>query len=292
MDAIISLLHTSQSAYALCMGVLGLILGSFLNVVIHRLPKMMERDWRIQCAELAGVAPPAEAAERYDLIHPRSRCPSCNHAIAAWENIPVLSYLLQRGRCTACGRRISVRYPLVEIATAGLLVIVAWHYGFGWQALGAAVLSCGLLALSVIDIDQQLLPDSITLPLLWLGIAFNLFNTYATLHDSVIGAMAGYLSLWLVYMAFKLATGKEGMGYGDFKLLAMLGAWAGWQALPVIIIVSSLVGAIVGIALIVVKSRDRSVPIPFGPYLACAGWIALLWGHEITQAYLQWTTPG
>jgi len=292
MVQILSFLQNEPTAFALCMGLLGLILGSFLNVVIHRLPKMMERDWRAQCAELAGAAPAGGAGERYDLFYPRSRCPHCDHAIPAWENIPVVSYLIQRGRCTACGQHISLRYPVVEVATAALLMTVAGHYGFGWQALGASVLSCALLALSAIDIDQQLLPDAITLPLLWLGIGFNLFGTYASLHDSVIGAMTGYLSLWLVYMAFKLATGKEGMGYGDFKLLALLGAWAGWQALPVIIILASLVGAVLGIALIVVKSRDRSVPIPFGPYLACAGWIALLWGHGITQAYLQWTMPG
>lgn len=292
MHEILSFLQSSPTAFALCMGVLGLIIGSFLNVVIHRLPKMMEREWRTQCEELAGTAPAKDTAERYNLMHPRSRCPHCGHAIAAWENIPVLSYLIQRGRCTGCSQRISLRYPVVELATAALLMTVAWHYGFGWQAFGAAVLSCALLAVSVIDIDQQLLPDSITLPVLWLGIALNLFGTYTSLHNSVIGAMAGYLSLWLVYMAFKLATGKEGMGYGDFKLLALLGAWAGWQILPVVIILSSLVGAVVGIALIVVKSHDRSVPIPFGPYLACAGWIALLWGNSITHVYLQWARPG
>jgi leader peptidase (prepilin peptidase)/N-methyltransferase len=265
-------------------GLLGLIFGSFLNVVIHRLPLMMEREWQIQCAELRGEETPA--SEPFSLVRPRSRCPHCGHLISAFENIPVLSWLLLRGRCSACKAQISVRYPIVEALTGLLTALAAAHFGLGWSAAGAIFVTWCLIALTFIDFDTQLLPDSITLPLLWAGLLFNLAGTFTDLQSSVVGAMLGYLSLWLVYWAFKLATGKEGMGYGDFKLLAALGAWLGWQMLPLIILLSSLVGAVVGVLLIILAKRGRNVPIPFGPYLAAAGLLALFWGQELTQAYL------
>lgn len=264
--------------------VLGLCIGSFLNVVIHRLPRMMEREWRDQCAELSGEA--LDPGEPLTLARPRSRCPTCGHQIKALENIPVISYLVLRGRCSACSARISPRYPLVEILTGGLSVFTVWHFGPTPAAIAALFLVWSLIALTFIDFDAQLLPDSITLPLLWLGLLFNLWGGFADLPSAVIGAAVGYLSLWSVYWVFKLTTGKEGMGYGDFKLLAALGAWLGWQMLPVIVLLSSLVGAVVGIALIVFARHGRNVPIPFGPYLAAAGLIALFWGSQITRSYL------
>jgi len=272
------------AVFALAAGVLGLIVGSFLNVVIHRLPIMMERDWAAQCAELRGEAPPV--FEPLSLARPRSRCPRCGHAITAVENIPVLSWLLLRGRCKGCAAPISFRYPLVEALTGLLFAFAAWHFGFAAAGLGALVFLAALVALTGIDFDTQLLPDDITLPLLWLGLALNAFGVYTDLKSAVIGAMAGYLSLWAVYWAFKLITGKEGMGYGDFKLLAALGAWLGWQVLPLTVLLSSLVGAVVGIALMVIARHGRNVPIPFGPYLAAAGAIALFWGRPLTHAYL------
>ena len=265
-------------------GLLGLCVGSFLNVVIHRLPKMMEQEWHAQCADLRGETVPAGVS--LSLARPRSRCPSCGHQITALENIPVISYLLLKGRCSACGTPISLRYPLIEIATGLLSAYIAWHFGATAQGVGALLLVWSLIALAAIDLDTQLLPDAITLPLLWLGLVFNLFATYSDLSTAVIGAMAGYLALWSVFWLFKLATGKEGMGYGDFKLLAALGAWLGWQMLPAIILLSSIVGATVGITLIVAARHGRNVPIPFGPYLAAAGIIALLWGQQITRSYL------
>ncbi|MEO5702423.1 MAG: A24 family peptidase [Gammaproteobacteria bacterium] len=270
--------------------VLGLLVGSFLNVVIYRLPVMMQREWRTQCAELLQTAS-EPALPRFDLSTPRSRCPACNHAITAFENIPVISYLVLRGKCSACSKAISPRYPSIEILTGILSAIVAAHFGFGWMAGAALILTWALIALSFIDVDHQLLPDSITLPFLWGGLALSLVTLdgnvlFANSHDAIIGAFAGYLSLWSVYWLFKLLTGKEGMGHGDFKLLAMLGAWLGWQALPVIILMSSLVGAVAGIGMILIRGRDRNLPIPFGPYLALAGWITLLWGKDITHAYL------
>lgn len=263
---------------------LGLCVGSFLNVVIHRLPRMMEREWREQCAALNGESPPDEA--RLSLSFPRSRCPACGHPISASENVPIVSYLLLRGRCSGCSARISPRYPMIEALTCLLSVLTVWHFGFSLSAGAALILIWSLIALTFIDFDTQLLPDAITLPLLWLGLLFNLFGGFASLPSAVIGAMAGYLSLWSVYWLFKLATGKEGMGYGDFKLLAALGAWLGWQMLPCIILLSSLVGAVIGISLIILAKRGREVPMPFGPYLACAGLIALFWGRPLTQAYL------
>ena len=266
-------------------GILGLLVGSFLNVVIHRLPRMMEREWQCQCAELRGEETPQ--GETISLIAPRSRCPACGHAISALENIPIVSWLFLRGKCSACQAAISMRYPLVEAVTGLLTAFAAVHFGFGWSALGAILLIWALIALTFIDFDTTYLPDAITLPLLWCGLLFNLGSTYADLPSAVIGAMAGYLALWSVYWGFKLLTGKEGMGYGDFKLLAALGAWLGWQMLPLIVLLSSMVGAVVGILLIVLAKRGREVPIPFGPYLATAGVIAVFWGDTLTQHYLR-----
>jgi leader peptidase (prepilin peptidase)/N-methyltransferase len=270
-----------------------LIIGSFLNVIIYRLPLMMQRDWREQCDELSEEPAPDLPEGKFNLVVPRSRCPSCGAAIKAWQNIPVLSYLLLGAQCSNCQKSISVRYPLVETMTAILAAICAWHFGFGWEALMAIGLSFALVATSLIDADHQIIPDSIVIPLMWAGLIMSLFHPLAgadTLfiapQDAIVGAVAGYLSLWSVYQLFKLITGKEGMGYGDFKLLAALGAWLGWQALPTIILMSAVVGAVIGIALIVFRGRDRQIPIPFGPYLAAAGWITMLWGETIKNAYL------
>jgi leader peptidase (prepilin peptidase)/N-methyltransferase len=276
---------SDPSVFALSCGTLGLLVGSFLNVVIHRLPKMMERDWHNQCAELRGEE--IAEGEALSLVRPRSRCPSCGHAVTALENIPILSWLVLRGRCSGCNTRISIRYPITEALTGALTAFTAVHFGFGWTTAGAIVLIWCLIALTFIDFDTQLLPDSITLPLLWAGLLINLAGTFTDLQSAVLGAVIGYLSLWSVYWGFKLTTGKEGMGYGDFKLLAALGAWLGWQMLPLVILLSSLVGAVVGIALIVLAKQGRNVPIPFGPYLAAAGFLALFWGKELTQSYLR-----
>lgn len=265
--------------------VLGLAAGSFLNVVIHRLPRMLERDWQAQCDELR-TSPPAPATERFDLVVPRSRCPACGHGITAIENIPLLSYALLRGRCSACSARIGLRYPVVELAAGLLAAYCAVRFGPAPAAFGAMLFGWSLIALTFIDADTQLLPDDITLPLLWAGLLFNLYGTFAPLAAAVTGAAAGYLSLWTVYWLFKLATGKEGMGFGDFKLLAAIGAWLGWQALPLVILLASLVGAVVGVALMTIARRARDNPIPFGPYLAAAGVIAMFWGGQITQLYL------
>ena len=285
------LLQSSPLAFTIMCGVLGLMVGSFLNVVIYRLPKMMELGWKQQCAELNGVPQPDGDAARhtpYNLVVPRSACPHCNHAISAWENIPIISYLLLRGRCKGCGAPISPRYPIIEVVSGILSAYAAWHFGFGLPAIGGLLLIWASLALTAIDLDTQLLPDDITLPLLWAGLLFNKFGWgFTDLPNAVLGAVIGYLSLWGVYWLFKLATGKEGMGYGDFKLLAALGAWLGWQMLPLIILLSSLVGAVVGITLILALKHGRNIPIPFGPYLAGGGLIALFWGHNLTQGYLQ-----
>jgi leader peptidase (prepilin peptidase)/N-methyltransferase len=278
------LLLAQPALFAGLVFLFSLMIGSFLNVVIHRLPKMMEAEWAGQCAELRGEDPPP--APRYNLVLPRSACPACGHAITALENIPVLSWLWLRGRCSACGTAISARYPLVELFTALLSAAVAWKWGVSLQTLGALLLVWSLVALAFIDLDTTLLPDSLTLPLLWLGLLFNLGAQFTSLHSAVVGAIAGYLLLWSVYWLFKLATGKEGMGFGDFKLLAALGAWMGWEMLPVIILLSSVVGAAIGIAMIVFVKHDRRVPIPFGPYLAGGGVVALFFGADLTQAYL------
>ncbi len=265
--------------------VIGLCVGSFLNVVIHRLPKMMERGWADQCAELAGREP--TPGPRYDLVVPRSACPACGHAIGALENVPVLSWLALRGRCRACGAPISPRYPVVELAAGALAVAAVWQFGPGAKGLAACALLWALLALAFIDADTQLLPDDITLPLLWAGLAANLFGLFVPLASAVVGAMAGYLALWAVYWLFKLVRGKEGMGYGDFKLLAALGAWLGWPMLPQIVLVSSVLGAAGGILMIVLKGRDKAVPLPYGPWLAGAGAVALFFGPAINALYLR-----
>ncbi len=275
------------AAFIFVAGLLGALVGSFLNVVIHRLPIMMEREWQAQCEELANPEAEPATTTPYNLAVPTSSCPKCGHTIRAWENIPVVSYLLLRGKCSGCGAPISLRYPLIEAITAALSAFIAWHFGFGWEAAAALLLTWALVPLTVIDIDHQLLPDAITLPFLWIGLGLSLFAIFTTPEPAIIGAIAGYLVLWSVYWGFKLLTGKEGMGYGDFKLLAMLGAWLGWQALPVIILMSSLVGAVIGIAMMLFLGRDRNIPIPFGPYLAIAGWITLIWGEELTTTYLR-----
>jgi len=274
----------SPPVFVAVAALLGLAVGSFLNVVIHRLPKMMEREWQAQCAELRGETPPVQP--RYDLVMPRSGCPSCGHQITAFENIPLASYLWLRGKCSACRAPIGIRYPVIEALTGVATAYCAWHFGFGYAALGAMLFTWCMIALAAIDIDTQLLPDSITLPLLWAGLLFNLRGTLVDLQSAVIGAVAGYLVLWLVYWAFKFATGKEGMGFGDFKLLAAIGAWLGWKMLPFVILASSFVGAAAGIGLMILARRGRDVPIPFGPYLAGAGLIALFWGPGIVDHYL------
>jgi leader peptidase (prepilin peptidase)/N-methyltransferase len=270
-----------------------LMIGSFLNVVIFRLPIMMQREWRAQCEELAREPAPDLPEGRFNLLVPRSQCPSCGAPISAWQNIPVLSYLLLGAQCAECRASISIRYPVVEILTATLAAICAWQLGFGWEALLAIIATFALVAISLIDADHQIIPDSIVYPLLWGGLLVSLFHPVADAQtlfisprDAVVGALAGYLSLWSVYQLFKLVTGKEGMGHGDFKLLAAIGAWLGWQYLPTVILMSAIVGAAVGIGLIVFKGRDRQAAIPFGPYLAAAGWITMLWGDAIQNAYL------
>lgn len=278
------LLHAEPALFTGLVFLFSLLVGSFLNVVIHRLPKMMEVEWQAQCAELRGETP-AESTP-YNLAVPRSACPQCGHRITALENIPLLSWLWLRGRCSACSTPISARYPLVELLTALLSAAVAWKWGVSVQTLGALLLVWTLVALAFIDLDTTLLPDSLTLPLLWLGLLFNLGGHFASLPDAVIGAIAGYGVLWSVYWLFKLVTGKDGMGYGDFKLLAAIGAWLGWQMLPVTLLLSSVVGAAIGIAMIVLVKHDRRVPIPFGPYLTGGGLVALFFGADLTQAYL------
>ena len=261
----------------------GLLVGSFLNVVIHRLPRMMEAQWHAQAAELRGE--PTDAAQPFNLLVPRSRCPHCGHTIRAIENVPLVSWLWLRGRCAACGARISARYPFVEMASASASALAIWQFGATWTGAAAVVLGWFLIALTFIDVDTQLLPDDMTLPLMWLGLLLNVGGVFVPLESAVIGAAAGYLSLWSIYWLFKLATGREGMGYGDFKLLAALGAWFGWQALPAIILLASLVGAAVGIALIVFARHGRHTPIPFGPYLAGAGMLALYLREPLTALY-------
>jgi leader peptidase (prepilin peptidase) / N-methyltransferase len=305
----IELLATSPALFIGVCLVLGLLVGSFLNVVIYRLPLMLERQWREQCAEISatpaprsaaegamaatGAPAPAGQSERFNLIVPRSACPSCRAPITALQNIPLLSFLLLRGRCASCGAPISARYPLVEALTGVLSALVAWKFGFAWPTLAALLLTWFLIALTFIDIDHQLLPDSLTLPLLWLGLLLSLWSSQAgaaavpvDTRSSLIGAIAGYVSLWSVYHLFRLLTGKEGMGYGDFKLLAALGAWLGWQMLLPTILMAALVGAVVGLGLIALRRQDRSAPIPFGPFLAGAGWLVLMFGRPLVASYL------
>ena len=276
----------------------GLMFGSFFNVVIYRMPIMMKMEWLQNAKEFLqelfkleklpaplDQAPSDLPAQPFDLVKPNSTCPKCGHAIQWHENIPLISYALLKGKCSQCKTRISPRYPIIELTTGLLSAFVAWKLGFSWETAAALVFTWCLICLTMIDFDHQLLPDQITLPLMWLGILLNMNGMFASLEQSVLGAVTGYLSLWSVYWLFKLLTGKEGMGYGDFKLLAALCAWMGWQALPLIVLLSSLVGSVIGISLIIVKGRDRNIPIPFGPYLAIAGWIAFFWGDQIIRYY-------
>ncbi|MEM7083687.1 MAG: A24 family peptidase [Pseudomonadota bacterium] len=286
----LELMQQSPTTFIVVAGLVGLLVGSFLNVVIHRLPIMMKREWEAECAALRGETPPEQTP--YNLVVPRSACPHCGHMITALENIPVVSYLFLRGKCANCRTPISIRYPLVELFTGIATALVAWRFGAGVEALAAIALTWALIALSGIDFDTQLLPDSITQPLLWLGLLLTLWHgevdaqrLFISPTNAIMGAAAGYLSLWSVYQLFKLATGKEGMGYGDFKLLAVLGAWLGWVYLPMVILLSAVVGAVVGIALIVLARHGREVPIPFGPYLAAAGWVALMFGEPLLAFY-------
>lgn len=286
IQSTLALLQQSPAFFIASILLLGLIVGSFLNVAIYRLPKIMEREWQSFCAELAEQAPPA--TETFNLVTPRSRCPSCATPVHAMDNIPLLSYALLRGKCRHCAAPISVRYPIIEALTGLLSAYIAWRFGVSAMTFTALLFCWSLIALTFIDADTQLLPDQITQPLIWLGLLVNLGGVFTSLPSALIGATAGYLSLWSIYWLFKLLTGKEGMGYGDFKLLAAIGAWLGWSMLPVVILLSSLVGAVVGVSLIAFARHARSQPIPFGPYLAGGGLIALFWGQDLTQAYLAW----
>ena len=290
--SVLELLASSPGWFVGTCLVLGLLVGSFLNVVIYRLPVILDRQWRQECAELHNTDLPV-ATEPFNLVVPRSACPGCKAPITALQNIPVLSYLVLRGRCAACGIRISPRYPLIEALTGILSAAVAWKYGYGWQTAAAIVLTWFLIALTFIDVDTQFLPDSLTLPLVWMGLLLSLWASQSgpapvpvDMRSSIIGAIAGYLSLWSVYHLFRLITGKEGMGYGDFKLFAALGAWLGWQMLLPIILFAASVGAVVGIAMLAVRGQSRSTPIAFGPFLAAAGWLVLMFGHEVVTGYL------
>ena len=284
-------LYASPAFLYFITAILGLCIGSFLNVVVYRLPLTLQKEWQSDCCSLLEIEPPENTSRHqvFNLLFPNSHCPHCDHNIRLWENIPVLSYLILKGKCSGCSQAISLRYPLVEFTTGALSVLVVYLMGFTLQSGLALVLTWALISLTLIDFDTQLLPDNITLPLLWLGLIANYYGVYTSLENALWGAIAGYLSLWSIFWLFKLITGKEGMGYGDFKLLAALGAWMGWQALPQIIILSSFVGAAIGIGGILVMGRDKNLPIPFGPYLAIAGWIALLWGEEISLWYLQFS---
>jgi len=288
---IIELFTTSSGWFIATVVIFTLLIGSFLNVVIHRLPIMLDREWRKQSQEL--LASPSVATEKlpekYNIVVPRSACPHCGKQITALQNVPVMSWIILRGKCANCKAPISMRYPIIEALTALLSVAVALRFGVSLQTAAVLLLTWSLIALSIIDFDHQILPDQITLPLMWLGLLLSALKSSVlsvNVHDAIFGAAFGYLSLWLVYHAYKFLTGKEGMGYGDFKLLAALGAWMGWKMLPVIILFSSFTGAVIGIALIVFRGRDHNIPIPFGPYLAAAGWVAMLWGNDIVNGYL------
>lgn len=266
---------------------LGMCMGSFLNVIIYRLPKMMQRSWNEQCCELLGITDKDPKKQKLNLISPRSNCPLCQHQISALENIPVISYLWLKGRCNSCHAKISLQYPAIEILTGITTAYVAWHFGFSLQALFSMLLTWTLICLSAIDLEHSLLPDDLTLPCMWLGLLCSIFSVFVDINSSVIGAILGYAILWLVYKGFKLVTGKEGMGYGDFKMLAMLGAWLGWQMLPLIILMSSILASCIGVATIIFRNRDGAEPFPFGPYLAVCGWIALIWGEKLTAIYYE-----
>ncbi len=270
---------------------LGLTVGSFLNVVIYRLPLMLEKQWHTDCKILLEGEDAISSNTRdasFNLLTPNSHCPSCQRPIKPWENIPLLSYLILAGECAGCGSKISIRYPAIEVITALLTVLSGVFFGVSLATVYVLLLTWSLTTLTMIDFDHQLLPDDITLPLIWFGLLANSYGVFTDLQSAVYGAIGGYLALWIVYWVFKLLTGKEGMGYGDFKLLSALGAWLGWQALPTIILLSSLVGTVIGVFMLVVKNKGKSVPIPFGPYLAIAGWIALIWGDQIIRAYLSY----
>ncbi|TDJ32323.1 MAG: prepilin peptidase [Gammaproteobacteria bacterium] len=281
---LVQLLAANLAAYIAVAFMLGLLVGSFTNVVALRLPRRMQWQWRQQCAELLEQSPP-DGVKPPDLVFQRSRCTHCGHGIRPWENIPILSFVFLRGRCSKCGKRISWQYPTVELVCGILTAAVAWRFGFSIQAAAAMVFSWAAIALAVIDIREQLLPDDITLPLLWLGLLLSVKHVFTSPQDAIIGATAGYLSLWLIYHLFRLLTKKEGMGYGDFKLFAAIGAWFGWQFLVPTILLSAVAGAVVGMTQIMMAGRDRSEPIPFGPYLAAAGWVAMMWGRQILDAY-------
>jgi len=265
--------------------IFSLLIGSFLNVIIYRLPIIMQRQWRKECHEFLKIEDKEEQNERFNILLPPSHCPSCKARIRAWENIPLISYLILRGKCAHCKALISFQYPLIELLSAVLAIIVVFELGFSVAAFSAIILTWCLLVLTIIDIQHQFLPDDLTLSLLWIGLLLNLFGVFTDINSAIIGAMSGYLSLWLVNKLFKLIRGKDGMGYGDFKLFALFGGWLGWQLLPFIILVSAAVGALVGVGLILFKGRDRQLPIPFGPYLAMAGWVAMLWGQDILRWY-------
>ncbi len=283
----IALSQDTPAIFISFVSVIGLMVGSFLNVVIYRLPKMMNRTWQQQCAELRGEAHTVVALPKYNLATPRSVCPHCAHNISMLENIPLISYLILGGRCSKCSAYISIRYPIVELLTAFLSGFVAWYFGYAFITFATLIFVWALIALAAIDIDTQLLPDDITLPLVWIGLLVNMKGGFTDINSAIIGAVAGYLSLWLVYWGFKLITGKEGMGYGDFKLLAAIGAWLGWSILPLVILFSSLVGTIVGLGLMIAAKFKKSVPIPFGPYLVGGALIALFWGQQINHAYFR-----
>lgn len=295
MDAIFQLMADSPLFFLSFVFIVSLMVGSFLNVVIYRLPVMMERSWKADFqahfeTDVSTLGSNTDSTESspFNLIKPDSTCPKCQHKIRAWENIPVISWLLLRGKCSQCKNAISIRYPLIELGTALCSVWIAWHFGYSWSALAGVVMTWILVALIFIDIDTMLLPDQLTLPLLWMGLLFSIVNPAVSSADSIIGATVGYLSLWSVYWAFKLLTGKEGMGYGDFKLLAALGAWMGWQYLAIVVLMSSLVGAVIGISVLSFQGKDKGQAIPFGPYLAIAGWLTLLYGDWISTKYWQW----
>jgi leader peptidase (prepilin peptidase)/N-methyltransferase len=279
----LSILQDEPTFFITVVAIFGLMIGSFLNVVIHRLPEMMKRNWLQQCADLRGEI--VKTVPAFNLITPRSTCPQCGHRIAVWENIPIISYLFLLGQCSQCHTRISLRYPVIEAITALMSGLIAWQYGFGFATIAILCFVWALIALAVIDLDTQLLPDDITLPLIWTGLLFNLNNGFTDIESAIIGAVAGYVSLWTIYWCFKLATGKEGMGYGDFKLLSAIGAWLGWSMLPLVILLSSLVGALVGVGLIVAARLNKNIPIPFGPYLVGGALIALFLGEEINRVY-------
>jgi len=288
---LINLLSISQTWLLSMVGLLSLLVGSFLNVVIYRLPIMLERQWKQDCLEWQGDAPAEDASGHFNLVVPRSECPTCGHRISAWENIPVISYLFLRGKCAGCKTPISMQYPLVELTTALLSVLVAWKVGYSAALPALLIFTWVLVALSVIDAKTMLLPDLLVYPLLWAGLLLNIDGLFTNLHHAVLGAVWGYLSLWLVFHLFRLLTGKEGMGYGDFKLLAALGAWGGWQILPFVIFAASMLGAVFGIAWMIIKRQNQSVPMPFGPWLASAGFIALIWHDEILAYMTQMFMP-